>query len=357
MVVPSASNLSFKHDLVTPARLGVRRLRAGTANLFQRWRSLQVSYRGHRCSIERLLALEQYTRTTSLWRVMTVVAGTLVPMVVLVISQESIPLNDPAAGWRVNYGFWMRVGILAGVVSVGVAMHARYILGAALFTSRHLVLLFICQALTYTFVSMGIAALVGFPIPFFTLSTIPVFFVLLTVWFTAIIGRKTVRDMLKRSDEMKIHAQFICAQMLMPIAYPIYEVLFVAAMNTHYELPVILLLPIMKVVMKYIITLALVQKEDMLPESVILSVDFFHAVYLATPVFIFGMLEFVSFALLAVMIYEKYGMQAFYHLAFVLETQVALVQCKVMMWMLIILAFRVVHFGVDFTLKFAWIKN
>lgn len=62
-------------------------------------------------------------------------------------------------------------------------------------------------------------------------------------------------------------------------------------------------------------------------------------------VFIFGALEFVSFGLLAVMIYEKYGMQAFYHLAFVLETQVALFQSKVMMWMLIILAFRVAHFG------------
>ncbi|KAE9016322.1 hypothetical protein PF011_g7204 [Phytophthora fragariae] len=469
------------------------------------------------------------------------------------------------------------------------------------FTFRQLLLLFICQAVSYPFVSMGIASFVGFPIPFFALSTFPVFFTLLLAWFTAIVGRKTAKDMLKRSDQVNIHVRFMCAQMLLPVVYPIYEVLFVAASNTHFELPVILLLPILKVLMKYLITLSLAPMEDMLPESVILTVDFFHAVYLATCmqssrslttmsiiiivdvsqslsmlsglyrrsrttlarahraagistdktslasllclicsssekmdkqnlngirirscllhtlspanqhilhrleslrkrrsaarsssrgsssayllriiptkkpacgsqicarmcwwqrrnmiqpfpsartsvfpasttedpsgdrrssrrsslmyrrsnilreglealftseclvlasylhtsialfyasfvevmvylpsaryhtelrdvtpdnvqdtvkfVFVFGALEFVSFALLAVMIYEKYGMQALYHLAFVLETQVALVQGKVMMWMLIILAFRVVHFGVDFTLKFAWMKD
>ncbi|KAG2824090.1 hypothetical protein PC116_g2904 [Phytophthora cactorum] len=74
-------------------------------------------------------------------------------------------------------------------------------------------------------------------------------------------------------------------------------------------------------------------------------------------VFIFGVLEFIYFAFLALMLYQRYGMQAFYHLAFVLETQVALIQGKMIMWMLIILAFRVDHFGVDFTLQFSWMKD
>ncbi|ETI55353.1 hypothetical protein F441_01936 [Phytophthora nicotianae CJ01A1] len=74
-------------------------------------------------------------------------------------------------------------------------------------------------------------------------------------------------------------------------------------------------------------------------------------------VFIFGYLEFLSFALLALMLYRRYGLQAFYHLAFVLETQVVRIQGKVIMWMLLILAFRVDHFGVDFTLQFSWMEN
>ncbi|GMF51412.1 unnamed protein product [Phytophthora fragariaefolia] len=221
-------------------------------------------------------------RTTPLWRVIVVVTGALVPMVILVISQESIPLDDPAKGWRANYGFWIRVGILAGVVSVNLAVNATYIMQTAAFTFGRLILLFACQALSYTFVSIGITALVGFPVPFFALSTIPIFFVLLVASSFAVTGSKSTKNMLKCSDDLKVLFQFICAQMLMPVVYPIYEVVFVAASNTYYELPVILLLPIIKVIMQHIITLTLVRKEDMLPESVILTVDFFHAIYLAT---------------------------------------------------------------------------
>ncbi|KAG7383986.1 hypothetical protein PHYPSEUDO_003155 [Phytophthora pseudosyringae] len=260
----------------------LRRLQMGSYTLYHRWQSLQVSYRGTKYSVERLFALEEYIEHTSLVRVAIVVAGTLVPMVLLVLSQESLPLSDPRDGWRVNYGFWMRVGILAGVVSSTMAVQAKIIVRTATITSRQLILLFVCQSLSYPVVSMGIAALVGFPIPFFALSTLPIFFTMLIAWFTVIVGKKSVQEMLKRSEEMKTYVQFICVQMLMPAVYPIYEVIFYAASNTYYEIPVILLLPIIKVVMKYIATLALVRSEDMLPEAVIFTVEFFHAVYLAT---------------------------------------------------------------------------
>jgi hypothetical protein len=203
-------------------------------------------------------------------------------MTILVLTQEALPLRDPRDGWRVNYGFWMRVGILAGVVSCTLSIQANFMARTPAITSRKLGLLFICQSLSYPSVSMGIAALVGFPIPFFALSTIPIFFVLHVVWFTVLFGQKVVRGMFSRKEEMTTYAQFICAQMLMPAVYPLYEVAFFAASNTYYELPVILLLPIIKIVMKYIVTLSLVRREDMMPEAVIFTVEFFHAVYLAT---------------------------------------------------------------------------
>ncbi|GMF42072.1 unnamed protein product [Phytophthora lilii] len=110
---------------------------------------------------------------------------------------------------------------------------------------QHLISSFICQALSYPVVSMGIAELVGFPIPFFALSTIPIFFLLLMVWFTVIVGRSTVHDMLKRPEEVATFGKFIAAQMLMPAIYPVYEVLFSIASNTYYEFPVILLLQLL----------------------------------------------------------------------------------------------------------------
>lgn len=39
------------------------------------------------------------------------------------------------------------------------------------------------------------------------------------------------------------------------------------------------------------------------------------------------------------------GMRAWYHLAFVLDTQMSLVQGKLIVWVAVTMCFRVVHFG------------
>ncbi|KUF78189.1 hypothetical protein AM587_10005784 [Phytophthora nicotianae] len=63
------------------------------------------------------------------------------------------------------------------------------------------------------------------------------------------------------------------------------------------------------------------------------------------PVFVFALLQIVSIVLLVILIKRNCGMRALYQLAFVLETQMSLVQGKLMFWMLITLCFRLVHFG------------
>jgi hypothetical protein len=44
-------------------------------------------------------------------------------------------------------------------------------------------------------------------------------------------------------------------------------------------------------------------------------------------------------------------------LAFVLETQWQNVQAKLILWVVFSLQTSVLHFGVDFTFKFAWLKD
>ncbi|RLN87524.1 hypothetical protein BBJ28_00025966, partial [Nothophytophthora sp. Chile5] len=62
-------------------------------------------------------------------------------------------------------------------------------------------------------------------------------------------------------------------------------------------------------------------------------------------VYVYALLEFASFVLLAVVMQRKCGVRALYHLSFVLETQMPLIQGKLMTWMLLTLTSRVVHFG------------
>jgi hypothetical protein len=67
--------------------------------------------------------------------------------------------------------------------------------------------------------------------------------------------------------------------------------------------------------------------------------------YTARVVFLFGLLQVVAFLLLLALVKRNCGVRILYNLAFVLETQMALVQGKLMIWMLVTLACRVVHFG------------
>ncbi|KAF4144651.1 hypothetical protein GN958_ATG06181 [Phytophthora infestans] len=68
----------------------------------------------------------------------------------------------------------------------------------------------------------------------------------------------------------------------MVLTYPAYEALFRFAKGSSYQLPVILLLPFIKVAVKNMVLRCMASMEDMLPEAVIFTVDFFNAVYVAT---------------------------------------------------------------------------
>jgi len=62
-------------------------------------------------------------------------------------------------------------------------------------------------------------------------------------------------------------------------------------------------------------------------------------------VYMYALLEFASFVMLTLLMMRNCRLQALYHLAFVLETQMLLVQVKLVTWVLMSLSFRVVHFG------------
>lgn len=243
--------------------------------------SLLISH-GGRCSIERLLALEEYTRSTSLARVLMVCVGTPLPMAALVLLQECVPLQDPSEGWSSNYGFWIRAGILGGVVAVGMAAFAIYMIPGVVLSNLQLALLFIGQAIGYPVIAMLVAALWVFPIPFMVLTIISLYVLLFAALFRIIAGKQIFSRMAEHPDELILLVSFSGSQSVMAVTYSAYGVLFDRVTNTRYELPVILLLPVIKLIMKNLVSLSIVHMKDMVPEGVIFTVDFFNSMYLAT---------------------------------------------------------------------------
>ncbi|KAG7388231.1 hypothetical protein PHYPSEUDO_012889 [Phytophthora pseudosyringae] len=263
----------------------VQRIRAQWGQRLARFKqaslAVQVSHRG-RYSIERLLALEEYTRSTSLARVVLVCVGTPLPIVILVISQEALPLGNPADGWRANWGFWVRAAILGGMVSYGISTKLKHLVEGIEVSLSQLALQQASVAISYMAASILVASLSVFPIPFMAIVMTPTFMVLLASSWRIIYGRATFRQILKNRDQLQRFVKVTSVQLLMAVMYPGYQVLFNAISGSVYELPAFLMLPVIKMVLKNLVSFCFADLHDMIPENIIFTVHFFNAVYLAT---------------------------------------------------------------------------
>lgn len=105
---------------------------------------------------------------------------------------------------------------------------------------------------------------------------------LLIISFRVVAGRKFFQDAAADLDQTVRFVKYICTQVLLIIVYPAYQALFSIAAETNHELLVILLLPVIKSLIKYLLLRMTTHMEDLTPESVIFTVDFFNALYLAT---------------------------------------------------------------------------
>lgn len=72
---------------------------------------------------------------------------------------------------------------------------------------------------------------------------------------------------------------------------------------------------------------------------------------------VYALLEVCSLVFLSAMLQRKLRVSAVHQLAFVLESQWQQVQSKLVFWVLFSLQVPLVHFGVDFSFQFAWLKK
>ncbi|GMF21076.1 unnamed protein product [Phytophthora lilii] len=246
------------------------------------WFSLQLSHHGGRYSVERMIALDEYSRNTSIWRVLMVCFCTPLPMIILVLSQEAVPLHDPDIGWRANYGIWIRSAVLGAVVTHGIGVHAVYMLDGVVLSSIQLAALALVVGGSYVCVLMIIAAQWTFPIPFMGISCSLALVSLLVGWFRIVAGAEICRRIMAAPSLLIKFTGFVSTQLVMALVYPVYQVLFDYNFESNFVLPILLLLPVIKLAMKNMLTKTIDHLEDLMPESVIYTVDFFNSLYVAT---------------------------------------------------------------------------
>ncbi|KAL3665614.1 hypothetical protein V7S43_009648 [Phytophthora oleae] len=243
---------------------------------------MQLTHYGGKYSIERMLALEEYTRQTTIARLVLVSVGVPFLILLLVFCQENVPLQDPADGWEANYGFWVRVGCLGAVVGFAGARQFGSWLDVTDLSGRQTIVFCCLKAFGFVAAGMATAEIWVFPIPFFILSLSLVWPLILVGSLRIAVGARAFQQICSRQEQLQRLNKLGALQSLLCAAYPAYQVLFKHASHTSYELPMLLFLPLFKILMRIIFWLAASHKEDMIPEQVVFTVDFFDAFYLAT---------------------------------------------------------------------------
>eukprot|EP00644_Phytophthora_capsici_P011732 jgi/Phyca11/123339/e_gw1.50.436.1 len=81
-------------------RINVR-LQRSVDRFIRKWEAVQVELHGH-YSVERFAAMNEYSRSTSLWRSVMVLISSPLPCLILVALLDAIPLEAPAKAVLTN---------------------------------------------------------------------------------------------------------------------------------------------------------------------------------------------------------------------------------------------------------------
>ncbi|EGZ06287.1 hypothetical protein PHYSODRAFT_341557 [Phytophthora sojae] len=203
-------------------------------------------------------------------------------MIIREFAQESVPLQDPREGWRVSYGIWIRCVVMTFLISHTTGCQAIHFIDVVSMLARRLIFMSIGVALSILACLMALGDVLPFPVPFVVLTMAPIFNSLQVIGFRVALGRRMFHEMLAQREQLVRFLVFVATQVSLLYVYPAYETLFRLRKNSYYQLLVILLLPALKVIVKNIVRRCTMHKEDLVPESVIFTVDFFNAIYVAT---------------------------------------------------------------------------
>lgn len=251
--------------------------------LLSAYRRVQVSHRG-KYSIERLLALQEYSQSTSTLRVLLVCVLTPMPMLVIALGLESIPLQDPSAGWKADRGMWMRtaLAIVFGTCTIGDQI--RLLVPGVAVRWVHVIVMSAVVSVFYTVTTVEVAALWVFPIPFMIIVMNGPLLASLAASFFIVVGRRSIQRMLRLGMDRQMlvrYAWFLCAQAMLCLVYPVYSVMFVHLANAGYEVAALLVLPVVRVLMRNLMAYYSSHLEDPIPAAAIFTVELFNSLHLA----------------------------------------------------------------------------
>ncbi|ETN22418.1 hypothetical protein PPTG_02363 [Phytophthora nicotianae INRA-310] len=278
----------------------MRRIQRLCSGIYDVWMNLQVELHGS-YSISRMRFLSEYSSSTSVFRASVFVIIAPFPCLIILTMIDCVPLAPTEDGSRANYLFWGRNYLTISLMTRAILEQLHLTVPSLDFTFIRTVCISALPSAGAVAFMLAMTSLIGFPLPFTLVIGIPVWFVGLVICFGIFFGSKLRRESEVRTELLNYIVVIAC-QVVLTFIYPAYLYGFRSVSSTVQTFYV-LLLPIIKIATKNWISFFLGTKDDLKPQVVILNIEVFNALYVAssmqnaTSISTTMALTFVDFAL------------------------------------------------------------
>ncbi|POM62170.1 hypothetical protein PHPALM_28706 [Phytophthora palmivora] len=223
-------------------------------------------------------ALERYYNNTSRFRVLSACVLTPWPALLLGILTECIPLQDPTAGWKANFGAWIRYWVFISSAAIGFLFQIR---GATPEVSlQKFIMIVVGTGCGTTACLILLADVWAFPLPFGIVIISAPFQTFFVIFVLISIRQEGVTLTASINKALKHRICLILAQSALVFVYVTFSVIFAKCPPKH-QFGLLLLLPVMKLVFKHLVARLAIDSTETLPVVVVFTVDLFNGLYVS----------------------------------------------------------------------------
>ncbi|EGZ05397.1 hypothetical protein PHYSODRAFT_533504, partial [Phytophthora sojae] len=181
----------------------IRRAGQICSGLYSAWERVQVSRHGA-YTARRARVLKRYVHSASTARVLTACALTPLPVLAFVLLQELVPLDEPQAGWRANYRWFIRSTVIFMVLTLSYVQQGVIFLAPLKVSRKQTLIITLSTTVAYFVVLVTVSTAWVFPIPFACVLTTAVFTLVFFGLFVAVIGNRTLTNTPRLSAHARI---------------------------------------------------------------------------------------------------------------------------------------------------------
>lgn len=228
-------------------------------------------------SLERLLSLDQFDRSTLRHRIALVIFLTPLPALVIAILLELLPLQSPYNGeWTRDWAMWFRFLLTTIITTYAIMTVAHNKVPELVISRSKRFVIAVGVSVTYNACVFGVAHWL-FPIPFLLVfGTIPCGVIGILI-DRAVIG-KNFAVASGRRPQFRWLFHVMSIKTVLMVVYPAYTALFVSV-TSDWQNMLVPLLPLLKILVKNSVGRAAGHLADYLPVTIIFLVDVFNSLY------------------------------------------------------------------------------